>query len=115
MALNKEQIQVLEMLSAGKINVAESVKLLEAIEAAEQSRVRKSQKVLVKISEQGKETTNLKIPVNLAGMFWRFIPKDLQVQIDIDLILAQIEAGAVGQLIEVEQKDSDRRIEISLE
>lgn len=114
MALSRETMQILEMLSEGKISVEESAKLLEAIQAVEQNRPQKAKTVLVKITEQGKEITNLKIPVKFANLFWRFIPKELQAQIDIELILAQIEAGAVGQLIEIEQKDSDRRIDISL-
>ena len=108
MALSRETMQILEMLSEGKISVEESAKLLEAIQAVEQKLPPESKTVLVKITEQGKEITNLKIPVKFANLFWRFIPKELQAQIDIELILAQIEAGAVGLTNEIEQKDSDR-------
>ncbi|HHX01650.1 MAG TPA: hypothetical protein GX739_03140 [Firmicutes bacterium] len=114
MALSKEQIQILEMLKEGKISVEESAKLLEAVNTADSVGQTKATRVVVTISEHGEETTNLKIPVSLAKVFWKFVPKDVQTQIDLELILEQIEAGATGEIIEIEQAAHNRRIKISL-
>jgi hypothetical protein len=114
MAFSKEQNQILEMLKAGKISVEESVKLLEAVDSAGYAGQPKATKVVVAIFEHGEETTNLRIPVNLAKVFWKFVPKDIQAQIDLQLILDQIEAGAIGEIIEIEQTAQNRIINISL-
>ena len=52
--------------------------------------------------------------MNLAKVFWKFVPKDIQAQIDLQLILDQIEAGAIGEIIEIEQTAQNRIINISL-
>ncbi|HOB08968.1 MAG: hypothetical protein WAP20_03150 [Limnochordia bacterium] len=114
MALTKEQLQILEMLKEGKISVEESAKLLEAVNEPKPGNRPKATRVIVTITESGKDTTNLRIPVTLATVFWKFVPKDIQAQINLDLILEQIEAGATGEIIEIEQPAQQRKINISL-
>jgi len=114
MALSKEQLQILEMLKEGKISVEESAKLLEAVIEPKPTNRPKASKVIVIITEHGREITNIKIPVSLAKVFWKFVPKDIQGQIDLELVLEQIEAGAIGEVLEIEQAEQQRKIIISL-
>ncbi len=114
MALNKEQIQILTMLSENKISVEESVRLLEAIETNVEKDLNLSSKIVVNVWERGKETVNVRIPVSLAKVAWNLLPQDIKSEVDLQIILDQVEAGSIGQLIEIEQRENERKIEISL-
>lgn len=109
MALDNEQLQILTMLKEDKISIAEAAELLEAI------RTKPAKSVILRIKENEKEITNVLIPLRLARMAWKFIPRDLITEdIDPSEVLTVLEAGTEEMIIEINTPDENRSIEIGL-
>lgn len=119
--MSEERVQILNMLRDGKITVEEADRLLEAVN--EQARPAegtaevgggKARFLQVRVWEEGKSKVNVNLPLSLAKLAMRFIPRAaLQAgehKIDIEEILAAIQQGAGGKLVEVE--DGKDRVEI---
>lgn len=116
MPLNKEQLQILKMINAGKISVEEGAQLLEAIEVGnDQNNIIQPQTIVIKVSEDGKQHSNINIPFTFVKAVWKFLPAEVQSLIDIQEINNKIAAGASGRVIEVEQVEADRKIEVYLQ
>jgi hypothetical protein len=71
------------------------------------------------VKDEDGAKVNVSLPLSLVRVLWRFIPRDamheLEVQnIDLDSILAAINEGAQGRLVDVEDEDGTR-VEIVVE
>lgn len=118
--LREERLQILKMLEEGKVTSEEAARLLEALETGAlrpDSPGRKNRFLRVRVFEGGKNKVNVNLPLELARVALRFVPKDaLNVQggtIDLDEIVQAIEEGAQGKIVEVD--DDDTRVEVVVE
>ncbi len=121
--MSDERVQILNMLRDGKITVEEADRLLEAVNqtarplgdaGGETAISGKARFLRVRVWEGGKPKVNVNIPLNLAKIAMRFIPRSALEKaghkIDFDEIVGLIQQGASGKLVEVE--DGNERVEI---
>lgn len=118
--MSEEKKLILEMLQSGKINVDEAEKLLEAqsnvdekIPAAKSSN-KKFLRVLV--NEDNKMKVNINIPLSLAEVGLKLIPKDkLNIagnKIDLDEIVGMIKDGNDGEFVNVDTMDNGKEVKV---
>lgn len=120
--MSEERLRILQMLKNGKITVDEANSLLEALPGDTVGhRLRRenlSNKFLrVRVSERGKQKVNLNLPLELARVALRFIPRKESFSlddIDLDGLLEAIKDGAEGKLVEAEN-DEGMRVEVFVE
>ncbi|MCL4562984.1 MAG: hypothetical protein M1281_20520 [Chloroflexi bacterium] len=133
MISSEERIKILKMIQEGKISAEEGAQLLEALEMQKAGSRGPDQtpggefgggekgphwfRVRVTDSETGKSRVNVRLPVSLisAGikMGARFSPH--AEEIDLDQIAQFIQAGEVGQVIDVYDDKDGEHVELFLE
>jgi hypothetical protein len=125
--ISEEKIRILKMVESGKISAEEGATLLEAIEETPEEKASGQQSSLGRIlnikvtnSETGEAKVNLKVPLGVAHIIKSLIPaaelQKLQERgINLDLLFQNIDSGAIGQLIDVEDKEHNQIIQISIE
>ncbi|MBE3577054.1 MAG: DUF4258 domain-containing protein [Limnochordales bacterium] len=119
--MKEERLRILQMLQDGKITAEEADRLLEALGEGEvragtgvQPAARPRSRFLrIRVAGVDGEKLNANIPIQLARFAMRFIPVNAQTRmaeqgIDLDTILAAIEEGADGKIIEATSDDGDR-------
>jgi hypothetical protein len=125
-AMQEERSQILNMVSQGKISAEEGARLLAAIKPPERQRLQTGTsdalrgrwlRVRVFNMASGKPKVNVNIPMGLVNMGLKlgaqFAPE--MADFDIEELMAAIEEGAEGKLIEVEDAEDGERVEIWLE
>lgn len=124
---SEEKMKVLKMIEEGKISAEEGAKILEAIEEGgmdtEQIPLPKEGRILkIKVSDRysGAVKINLSLPLGIARFIKSFIPPAERAKledrgIDMEAILANLDSGTVGKLVEVEDENDNQRIEIWIE
>lgn len=120
--MSDEKKIILEMLSAGKINVQEAEKLLERIdespaeETLPKSANRKFLRVLV--TEENDTRVNINIPIALAEVGLKLVPKDkLKIEgtdINIEEILNLIKEGGEGNLVNIDTVDKGKNVKVRI-
>lgn len=115
MALKGERMQILTMLEEGKITAQEAAKLLDSLEPRRGARTARRRMLRIRIVDGEGERATINLPLSLAkvalGLAARFDEK--MSGVDVERIVAEIEEGAEGRLVEI--VDRDRRIEVSVE
>jgi hypothetical protein len=121
--MSEEKKLVLEMLSNGKITVAEAEKLLESaanIEQGEQSSPKPLNKKFLRVlvKEDNNTKVNINIPIALAEVGLKLVPKeafkvDGQV-IDINEILKLVQEGNDGELVNIDSRDHGKEIKVKV-
>lgn len=121
--MTDERLQILRMVEQGKISADEAAKLLEALGADKAPPSapgrRRNRFIRVKVMDGAKTRVNVNVPLELARIALRFIPKEtIQVKgvgdgLDLDEILRQLEEGFEGKLVDVE--DGGTRVEVVVE
>ena len=122
--MSQERMKVLEMLESGKISTKEAESLLSAMEEAQTTDVapgRSPRWLRIRVFDKVKDKVkaNVNIPLALAGIAMKFIPKAAKQKmdekgIDIDGILTQIRQGVTdGELVEIDTENES--VSISLE
>lgn len=121
--MNDERLQILRMVEQGKISADEAAKLLEAVGTGKTSSTmpprRRNRFIRIKVVESDKTRVNVNVPLELARVALRFIPREtLQARgvgdmLDVDEIVRQLEEGFEGKLVDVE--DGDTRVEVIVE
>jgi hypothetical protein len=119
--MQEERMQILKMLEAGKISAEEAARLLDAVrESLGEGKTRhgKSLRVRVTHPETGKQAVNLSIPIGLAKIAAKFVPKKAKDKlqdegVDVDAVLSQVLSENVGKIVDVESEDGN--VEISIE
>ncbi|MGC8834853.1 MAG: SHOCT-like domain-containing protein [Armatimonadota bacterium] len=121
--MSEELRRILSMVEQGKITPEEGARLITAINtAAAPERVELRQPVpkllRIQVEESNGCNVSVNIPVSLANIVSRFIPRNAltfgdQV-IDINDVLKAIHEGAEGKILEVKAEDGSR-VEISVE
>ncbi len=122
--METERKQILEMVRDGKLTVEEAQRIMEAMDQGDEgarlaSVSRPARFLRVRVKDEDGAKVNVSLPLSLVRVLWRFIPRDamheLEVQnIDLDSILAAINEGAQGRLVDVEDEDGTR-VEIVVE
>lgn len=119
--MSEEKKLILQMLSEGKINVAEAEKLLEGAGSVQSlPSSGKSDKKFLKIlvAEDGKNKVDVNIPIALAEIGLKLIPKDkLQIegkQIDLQEILKSIKEGNQGNIVNIDTVDEGKAVRVQI-
>jgi hypothetical protein len=116
-------MQILNMIQSGQISAEEGAKLLSALKTASKEQTPEAGiaarwfRVRVTDLKTGKNKVNVNIPVALVDvamrMGARFVPDSAEV--DLGQLAEAIRSGAQGKVIDVEDKDSEERVEIFIE
>lgn len=123
--MSEEKRIILEMVKDGKISVDEAEQLLEKAnpgETIDDSVVAKkptNKKFLrIRVTEEDKEKVNIKIPMALATVGLKFIPKGkLKVngeQISADQIMEMIKEGAEGEIVNIDTEDNGKNVKVTI-
>lgn len=125
--ISEEKMKVLTMIQEGKITAEEGAKLLEALdegnsgfEQASASGQGKNIKIKVSELDSGTVKVNLNLPLGIARFVKSFIPQEARDEleargIDLEALMATLDSGTVGKLVEVEDEQDRHRIEIWIE
>lgn len=127
-SIKEERAQILNMVSEGKISAEEGARLLAALKSSSSERSISSTKtddafrgrwLRVRVFNQatGKPKVNVNLPLGLVGVGLRlgarFAPE--LSDFDIDELMAAIDEGAQGKILEVEDAEDGERVEIYVE
>ena len=123
--MSEEKRIILEMVKEGKISVEEAEQLLEKANPVETiddtSGIKKqdSKKFLrIRVTEEDKIKANIKIPIGLAKVGLKIIPKEkLTVNgehIDADEILKMIKEGTEGEVVNIDAVDKGKNYKINI-
>lgn len=132
MATTEERIQILKMVQEGKISAEEAAQLLEALEegvktqpgpahepAADHPLGRPPRWLRVRVtdSESGRPRVNVRLPISMVKlglkMGTKFSP---EVQgLDMDELMRLIDAGEIGQIVDVQDEKDGEHVEVFLE
>lgn len=123
--MGEEKRIILEMVKEGKISVEEAEQLLEkanpgeSIDDASGNKKSDSKKFLrVRITEEDKVKANVNIPIALAKVGLKIIPKEKLIvngeQIDIDQILQMIKEGTEGEVVNIDAEDKGKNYKVNI-
>lgn len=123
MSLHEERMQILKMIENGQISPEEGAKLLAALKAStkESGTGEASQprwfRVRITDLGTGKNKVNVNIPMALVNvamkMGARFVP-DVE-GVNYEELTAAIRSGAQGKIADVEDEETEERVEIFIE
>lgn|SRR5690625_2270176 len=125
--MSEERLQILRMLEQGKVSAEEAAKLLEAVEVTGEARGavgdsgHRNRFLRVHIMEGNKTKVNVNLPLALARVALNFVPKDMLKDkgidelVDLDQIVRMLEEGFEGKIVDVEDEDSNTRVEVRVE
>lgn len=125
--MSEEKKQILDLVQEGKISVDEGLKLLEALDSSSQEGQsapmrhggRQGRMLRIRVFDTEDNTrVNVNLPLALAKVAMKFIPKDVSKQledenIDIDQLLATITEVNSGKIIDVDSEDA--KVEVYVE
>ena len=125
-SVKEERTQILNMISEGKISAEEGARLLAAIKPPERRSLQRKTsaalrgrwlRIRVFNTASGKPKVNVNLPMGLVNMGLKlgaqFAPEI--ADFDLEELMAAIEEGAQGKIIEVEDAEDGERVEIWLE
>jgi hypothetical protein len=125
MSLKEERMQILKMIEDGQITAAEGARLLAALEEPEKKRAAGAAatsgarwlRVRVTDVSSGRVKVNVNIPLSLATVAMklgaRFAPEVEGV--DMTEVMAAIQSGSAGRILEAEDAEDGERVEIFIE
>lgn len=125
-SVKEERAQILNMISEGKITAEEGSRLLAAIKPSERPSLQRGAsdavrgrwlRIRVFNTVSGKPKVNVNLPMSLVSMGLKFGAQFAPEMADFDMeeLMAAIEEGAQGKIIEVEDTEDGERVEIWLE
>jgi hypothetical protein len=133
MATTEERIQILKMVQEGKISAEDAAQLLEALEDGDKTQVGRSEpispdsqvmgrpprwlRVRVTDSDTGRSRVNVRLPISMVKigikMGTRFSP---EIEgLDANELVRLIEAGEIGQIVDVQDDKDGEHVEVFLE
>lgn len=117
--VSEEKKLILEMLSAGKINVDEAEKLLDSTEEEAASPPSNNKKFFkIWVQEENKTKVNINIPIALAEVGLKLVPKDKfnlkGNEINFDEMLKLIKEGNVGELVNIDTIDHGKEVKVKI-
>lgn len=116
-----EQQRILQMVAEGKLTAEEGAKLIEAVGESERAAAEAQGagpgarfiRIRVYDGHTGKPKVSANVPIALADLALRFIPREYEV--DTKAVLAALRSSGAGKILEVEDEDSGHRVEIVIE
>jgi hypothetical protein len=122
--MSEERARILQMIGEGKISAEEGAKLLGALRDSDapsptptKAKSGRWFRVRVIDLETDRVKVNVNLPMSLVSvatkMGARFSPE--MEEFDWNALLATIEEGAVGKLVEVENDEGRERVEVFVE
>jgi len=125
--MSEEKKQILDLVREEKISVDEGLKLLEALDSSNQedrsAPVRQGDRhgrmLRIRVFDTEDNTrVNVNLPLALAKVAMKFIPKDVSKQlkdenIDLDELLSTITEASSGKIIDVDSEDA--KVEVYIE
>jgi len=112
--INPERMQILTMLQEGKISVSEAERLLDAIGNG-RSQPSEQRFLRLRVLEQGQIAVNLRIPLELVQSFAQVASVIAGMSTAWETVASRIEAGMDGRIVEFEQPNENRKVEILVE
>jgi len=123
--MSEEKRMILEMLKDGKISVDEAEQLLEKAQPGESigdtevaKKPRNKKFLRIRVTEEDQEKVNIKIPMALAKVGLKFIPKNkMKVngeEINSDQILEMIKEGTEGEIVNIDASDKGKNVKITI-
>jgi hypothetical protein len=120
----EERIQILKMVENGQVSATEAVELLAVLDRAtdggragtpaSRSHAPGRMRVVVSDLGTGQQKVDISLPWGLVSvgmtMGARFTPPD--VDLDLESIMAAVQAGTEGKVLEVIDEDEGERVEI---
>lgn len=125
--MGEERLQILRMLEQGKVSAEEAAKLLEAVGSPAEGATGRGETryrnrfLRVHVMEGNKTKVNVNLPLSLARVALNFVPKDvlkdrgIDELVDLDEIVRLLEEGFEGKIVDVEDEDSNTRVEVRVE
>ena len=112
--INAERMQILTMLQEGKISVPEAERLLEAIGSNAQPQ--NSDRFLrLRVIELDQVVANVRLPLSLIQGLTDITTFAGSIGVQWQTVLSKVEAGMEGRIVEVEQPNENRKVEIIVE
>ena len=122
--MSEEKKRILDLVRDGKVSVDEGLRLLEALDSSTQDAVSASGRLggsygrmlRIRVLDTSDNTrVNVNIPLALAKVAMKFIPKDVSKQlededIDLDQLLAAITESTAGKIVDVDSEDAKVKI-----
>lgn len=111
-----ERARILEMVRDGKLSVEEADKLLQALETAQERSAPSAgggRLLRVVINSHRGEKVNVALPLSLADIAMRLVPKGLRIkaygeEIDVVKLVADVrDSGARGTIVDVRSMMGD--------
>jgi hypothetical protein len=133
MATTEERLQILKMVAEGKISAEDAAQLLEALEEGDKpsngrteptppdpqvlGRAPRWLRVRVTDSDTGRSRVNVRLPISMVKiglkMGTRFSP---EIEgLDTNELVRLIEAGEIGQIVDVQDDKDGEHVEVFLE
>ena len=129
MVAAEERLRVLKLVESGQVSAEEGVRLLEALQDGQAERQGgepladspakgpRRMRVLVTDLGTGQQKLDISLPWHLVSvgvnMGARFTPRS--IDLDLEEVMAAVDAGIEGKVIEVEDEGDSERIEIFVE
>jgi hypothetical protein len=120
MVISAERAKILEMVESDQISIEEGARLLGALKQTNVTRDRAPKQsarwLRVRVSDlyTGESRVNVNVPIELVkiGLQFgsRFAPE--MEDFDMDELLAELQSGARGKLVEVEDEKDGERVEV---
>jgi hypothetical protein len=130
--MNEEYMRILKMIEEGKVTAEEGAELMKAIGGGEgDEKVEaqlagvksslKGKKLRIKVTdtETGKDKANIRIPLKLAKLAEKLVPREAKSQmkeqgIDLSGILSNIDELVDGPLVDIDANDKDDHVNVSI-
>lgn len=122
--MSEEKRQILRMLQDGKVSVDEAMKLLDVVDGggtAQPSSSRPGRMLRVRVYDNGGKTkVNVNIPLTLAKVALKFIPKGAMKEltdqnINLDEIISSITETTIGKIVDVQDDANQTKVEVFVE
>ena len=122
MAIVEERLQVLKMIQSGQITAEEGIQLLEALEdrppeARPSGRVRGPSQLRVRVTDlqSGRQKIDMAMPWRLVNVGLNMGARFARDEIQVEELVAAVQAGAEGKIVDVVDAEGGERIEIFVE
>jgi DUF4097 and DUF4098 domain-containing protein YvlB len=126
MVTNEERMKILKMLQEGKISADEAASLLESLDQGEGTlkgevvnRNLNGRWFRVRVTDKknDKVKVNVRLPLSLVGVGLRLGKKYSPEMEDLDVeeIFQAIQAGEIGQIVDVEDEEAGDHVQVFVE
>jgi len=115
-----ERLRILEMLHEGKLSVEDAHRLLGALQTDRARAAPRARLLRVRYGGHRGEAMNFTLPLGLAEIILRFLPKGMRVsangqEIDVARLLTDLqESGTLGKIVDVHDNKGGH-LEITVE